>query len=86
MMERDSAPSEVYVLNETSDTVQGAKSQFSDDYDAPYDELHAKVVKRNVNGGYRNRYPKHCVVVWIPDGEIDDGARHLHGYEVHDDA
>lgn len=68
-LERSSVEREVYIL-ESDDTVQTAKSQFSDEYDVPYSETHGSII-RNSGGhtyvqGRRSKYPCLCVVVHTP--------------------
>lgn len=68
-LEHSDVEREVYIL-ESDDTVQTAKSQFSEEYGIPYDELNGSII-RNSGGhiyvqGRRSSYPCLCVVVHSP--------------------
>ena len=56
--------SEVYILEDKSEQVSTAKSQFADEYGADYSDLNGKKISKP---GYGRSYPVYCVVVEVPN-------------------
>lgn len=62
-LEKPDVRSEVYVLEDRSQQVSTAKSQFADEYDVDYSDSKGKMIDRP---GYGRQYPAYCVVVEVP--------------------